>query len=204
MSLVVAAAVPDVDCPAPCSDPLTAPAVDVQFEFGAHANRVAAMSGAVAAALGLPKDSARQIEQAAPLHDIGKVAIPSAILLKNGPLTAEERRVMEQHTIIGARMLDGSGMPVLEVAQAIALNHHERWDGAGYPNALSGPRIPLPGRIVAIADVFDALTSDRPYKRAWPLAQALDEIRSLRGTHFDPSITDAFLQLDHRALLEVA
>jgi putative two-component system response regulator len=101
-------------------------------------------------------------------------------------------------------MLDGSGMPVLEVAQAIALNHHERWDGAGYPNALSGPRIPLPGRIVAIADVFDALTSDRPYKRAWPLAQALDEIRSLRGTHFDPSITDAFLQLDHRALLEVA
>ena len=218
MSPASAAAL-DVDCPSPPCDPLTAAAVDVQQELatrlaivaefrddetGAHAARVAAISGAIATALGLPESSARLIELAAPLHDLGKVAIADAILLKQGPLSDAERRVMEEHTTTGARMLEGSDMPVLQVARAIALTHHERWDGAGYPNRLDGPRIPLPGRIVAIADVFVALTSDRPYKRAWPVADALAEIRSLRGSHFDPVIVAAFLRLDHRALLRVS
>src|SRR3954467_2220150 len=218
MSPALAPARLDVDCESPSRDPLTVATADVQLELahrlaivaeyrddetGAHAARVAAVSGAIARALELPEDYARLIEIAAPLHDLGKVAIADAILLKQGPLTDSERCVMEEHTTTGAQMLDGSEIPVLRVARAIALSHHERWDGTGYPNRLAGSRIPLPGRIVAIADVFDALTSDRPYKRAWPLADALAEIRSLRGSHFDPAIADAFLRLDHRALLRV-
>jgi putative two-component system response regulator len=219
VSPALAAAALDVDCPSPPRDPLTAAAVDVQLELahrlaivaeyrddetGAHAARVAAISGAIAGRLGLSEETARLIELAAPLHDLGKVAIADAILLKQGPLSEAERRVMEEHTTIGARMLQGSDMPVLEVAQAIALTHHERWDGGGYPSRLDGPRIPLAGRIVAIADVFDALTSNRPYKRAWPLADALAEIRALRDSHFDPVIVDAFMRLDHRALLRIS
>jgi putative two-component system response regulator len=218
MSPALAPARLDVDCQPLNRDPLTVAAVDVQLELaqrlaivaeyrddetGAHAARVAAISGAIARALRLPEESARLIEIAAPLHDLGKVAISDAILLKQGPLSAAERRVMEEHATTGAQMLAGSEIPVLQVARAIALSHHERWDGHGYPNRLAGPRIPLAGRIVAIADVFDALTTDRPYKRAWPLADALAEIRSLRGSHFDPAIADAFLRLDHRALLRV-
>jgi putative two-component system response regulator len=218
MSLSAAAVVPGAGRPVPRRDPLAVPAAGVQREMahrlavvaeyrddesGAHAARVAAMSGAIADGLALPADSARLIELAAPLHDLGKVAIPDAILLKEGPLTPDERTLMEQHTTIGAQMLEGSDMPVLQVAREIALSHHERWDGLGYPRRLSGPRIPLPGRIVAIADVFDALMSQRPYKPAWALADALAEIRMLRGAHFDPAITDAFLELDHRALLRV-
>jgi putative two-component system response regulator len=219
MCPALAAATLDVDCPLPASDPVAATTVDVQSELahrlamvaeyrddetGAHAARVAAVSGAIARELGLPEDSAHLIELAAPLHDLGKVAIADAILLKQGPLTDAERAVMQEHTTTGARMLERSEMPVLQVARAIALNHHERWDGGGYPNNLQGPHIPLPGRIVAIADVFDALTSNRPYKRAWPLPEALAEIRRLRGSHFDPAIVDAFLRLDHRALLRIS
>lgn len=219
MSSASAAATLDVDCSLSPSDPVAATTFDVQSELahrlamvaeyrddetGAHAARVAAVSGAIARELGLPEDSAHLIQLAAPLHDLGKVAIADAILLKQGPLTDAERAVMQEHTTTGARMLEHSEMPVLQVAQAIALNHHERWDGDGYPNNLAGPRIPLPGRIVAIADVFDALTSNRPYKRAWPLSEALAEIRRLRGSHFDPAIVDAFLRLDHRALLRIS
>ena len=219
MSPALAAATLDVDCSLSASDPVAATTVDVQSELahrlaivaeyrddetGAHAARVAAISGSIARELGLPEDSARLIELAAPLHDLGKVAIADAILLKQGPLTDAERAVMQEHTTTGARMLERSEMPVLQVARAIALNHHERWDGDGYPNNLEGPRIPLPGRIVAIADVFDALTSNRPYKRAWPLSEALAEIRRLRGSHFDPAIVDAFMRLDHRALLRIS
>jgi putative two-component system response regulator len=195
------------------------PAVDVQLELvqrlamvaeyrdddtGAHARRVAAVSGAIARELGLRPERADLIELAAPLHDLGKVAIPDAILLKPGALTDTERAAMQQHTVIGAQMLESSPMPALQVARAIALSHHERWDGSGYPHGLSGPWIPLPGRIVAIADVFDALTSHRPYKRAWSLAGALAEIRALRGSSFDPSLVDVFLRLDHEALQRVA
>ena len=219
MSSALAAASLDVDCSPPARDPLTAAVVDVQLELaqrlaivaeyrddetGAHAARVAAVSGAIARELGLAEDDARLIELAAPLHDLGKVAIADAILLKQGPLSEAERRVMEEHTTTGARMLEGSAIPVLQVARAIALSHHERWNGEGYPSRLAEASIPVPGRIVAIADVFDALTSNRPYKRAWPLAAALAEIRALRGSHFDPAIADAFLRLDHRALLRVA
>jgi putative two-component system response regulator len=218
MPLAVAAATLDVDCSPPIRDPFAAAAVDIQLELaqrlaivaeyrddatGAHAARVAATSAAIARELRLPEDSARLIELAAPLHDLGKVAIADAILLKEGALTDDERRTMQQHTTTGARMLHGSDLPVLQVAHTIALSHHERWDGRGYPNGLYGPQIPLPARIVAIADVFDALTSDRPYKRAWKLADAVAEIRAQRGAHFDPVLADAFLRLDHHALLRV-
>ena len=218
MSVALAAEMLDVDRSSPTRDPIAAATVDVQLELahrlamvaeyrddetGKHAARVAAVSRAVAQELGLPHESVGQIRAAAPLHDLGKVAIADAILLKQGPLTDAERGVMQEHTTIGARMLEGSPMPVLQVARAIALSHHERWDGLGYPNRLAGPQIPLPGRIVAIADVFDALTSDRPYKRAWPLSDALAEIRSLQGSHFDPAVARAFLRLDHRAVLSV-
>src|SRR5439155_24554539 len=168
MTIAVVAEALDVDCSLPNRDPQAA-AVDVQLEMahrlaivaeyrdddtGAHAARVGAVSGAIAGALGLAEDSASLIEVAAPLHDLGKVAIADAILLKPGVLTDAERRTMEEHTTIGARMLENSPMPVLQVARAIALSHHERWDGGGYPHRLGGARIPLPGRIVAIADGF--------------------------------------------------
>ena len=208
MSPALAPARLDVDCQPLNRDPLTVAVVDVQLELaqrlaivaeyrddetGAHAARVAAVSGAIARALRLPEDSARLIEIAAPLHDLGKVAIPDAILLKRGLLSAAERRVMEEHATTGAQMLEGSEIPVLQVARAIALSHHERWDGHGYPNRLAGPRIPLAGRIVAIADVFDALTSVRPYKPAWPVDEAFAYLSEQRGKHFDPMLVDLFL-----------
>lgn len=219
MSPAVAIQATGVDCLPPSSGPLSVAAVDAEREIvrrlaivaqyrddetGAHAAHVAAISLAVAHELGLSSRTASAIELAAPLHDLGKVAIPDSILLKRGPLTDLQRRVMERHTTIGAQMLADSVLPVLQVARVIALSHHERWDGTGYPSGLSGSQIPLAGRIVAIADVFDALTSPRPYKPAWSLDQALSEIRSQRGSHFEPAVTDAFLRLDHRALSRAA
>jgi putative two-component system response regulator len=127
------------------------------------------------------------------MHDTGKIGIPDHILLKPGKLNDKEWEVMKQHTIIGAQILAGSGAQFIKLAQTITLTHHEKWDGSGYPEGLKGPKIPLVGRIVAIADVFDALTSRRPYRiRPFSLEEAFDYIKEERGQHFDPEVVDAF------------
>jgi putative two-component system response regulator len=162
-------------------------------ETGAHTQRMSAICGVLAGAAGLPRERCEVIRIASAMHDIGKVATPDAILHKPGPLTAAERAEINRHAEIGHKILAGSGSELLEVAAEIALSHHERWDGDGYPRGVSGPRIPLAGRIAALADVYDALTSDRPYRDALPVADALDIMRAGRGTHFDPELLDRFV-----------
>jgi putative two-component system response regulator len=157
--------------------------------------RVGELSAALAARRGLPEPEVELIRRAAPLHDVGKIGIPDSVLLKRGSLTRAERERVEAHTLIGARMLAGRGFALLELAKRIALTHHERWDGTGYPHGLAGDDIPLCGRIVALADVFDALTHERPYKPAWTEAEALDEVERQRGRQFDPALVDAFLDV---------
>ena len=171
---------------------------------GHHTDRVGRTAGLIAAALGVGAERARLIERAAPLHDIGKIAIPDHILLKPSSLTYDEFSVIKTHTHIGARILSGSEFPLLQEAEAIALTHHERWDGRGYTADLKGPDIPLGGRIVAIADVFDALTHDRPYKIAWSVDQAMNEIVHQRTRQFDPTIVDAFIAVIERGGLSNA
>jgi putative two-component system response regulator len=134
------------------------------------------------------------IRRAAPLHDVGKIGIPDSVLLKLGKLTPEEFEIVKTHTTIGARILSGSRFTILRLAEEIAFNHHERWDGNGYAG-IAGAAIPLAGRIVAVADVFDALTQKRPYKAAWPVAEAMAEIDRQRGRQFDPALVDAFLRV---------
>jgi len=160
-----------------------------------HTERVGATSAEIGSRLGLEADQLDHLREAAPLHDIGKLAIPDAILLKPGKLSDEEYEVMKTHTTCGARLLDGSGSPVLQMATVIAESHHERWDGTGYPAGLAGEAIPLVGRIVAVADVFDALTHDRPYKSAWPVHEAILEIQQGAGSQFDPVVVAAFLAI---------
>jgi putative two-component system response regulator len=138
---------------------------------------------------------------AAPLHDIGKLAVSDALLLKPGKLTPDEVLQMKRHAAAGAAILSGSTSDVLRLASEIALSHHEWWDGSGYPNGLKGDAIPLSGRIVAIADVFDALAHARPYKQAWPLDDAVAEIERLCGRQFDPAIVEAFHTLDPQTLV---
>jgi putative two-component system response regulator len=162
-------------------------------DTGQHTSRVAELSERIGAALGMPDSELTLLRQAAPLHDVGKIAIADRILLKPGRLTADEFEQMKTHTTLGAEMLARPGFPLLELASQVALTHHERWDGTGYPAGLAGPEIPLVGRIVAVADVFDALTHARPYKRAWPPAAAVAEIREQRHRQFDPAVVDAFL-----------
>ena len=132
---------------------------------------------------------------AAPMHDVGKIGIPDNVLLKPGKLDPEEWELMKAHTTIGARILDGANSEPLLLAREIALSHHEKWDGSGYPHGLSGNDIHLGGRIVALADVFDALTSERPYKKAWTVDAAIDLIRENKGRHFDPELVDIFEKL---------
>jgi putative two-component system response regulator len=129
------------------------------------------------------------------MHDVGKIAIPDFILHKPEPLTASEREVMQRHTEVGGDLLAGSRSPVVQLGEVIARTHHERWDGSGYPAGLAGEAIPLAGRICAICDVYDALVSARPYKTAWAVEDALDEIRALSGSHFDPRLVELFLGL---------
>jgi len=162
---------------------------------GEHTQRVGELSARVAKALGMKEAEVERIRLAAPLHDIGKIGIPDHVLLKPGAFTAEEFDMMRAHTSIGASILSGSIFPVLELARVIALSHHEKWDGTGYPSGIKGEDIPLPGRIVAVSDVFDALTHERPYKRAWSHDEAVSEIKRLSGTQFDPKVVDAFLQI---------
>jgi putative two-component system response regulator len=142
-----------------------------------------------------------QLREAAALHDIGKLAIPSGTLEKPGPLTEQERALMQTHTDAGARILAGNEEPMLRMAADVALAHHEHWDGSGYPQGLAGDQIPLAARIVAVADVFDALTHDRPYKVAWSLDDARAEIAAGAGTQFDPRVVSAFLACERRPAL---
>jgi putative two-component system response regulator len=163
-------------------------------DTGEHIRRVGETAAGIAHALDLPGEQVELIRQAAPLHDIGKLGVSDAILRKPGKLTPEEFLHVKGHARIGQRILDGTQVPVLLLARDIAQTHHERWDGSGYPDGRAGTEIPQAGRIVAVADVFDALTHDRPYKSAWPLDRAVDEILSQRGRHFDPEVVDAFLR----------
>lgn len=171
-------------------------------DTGAHLSRMAAYARLIARHMGLPEAECALIFEAAPMHDIGKVGIPDAILLKPGPLTAEERQIMQRHPQIGADILDGSESLLLQAGAIIAISHHERFDGAGYPHGLSGLSIPLYGRIIAVADVFDALTNARPYKPAWPLERAVEHLRAQSGSHFDPACVAALLQ-DMSAVLAI-
>ena len=162
-------------------------------DTGEHVSRVARIAQLVAAGVGLDPQRCRMIYLAAPLHDIGKIGIADAILGKPGKLTPEEFSVMRQHVTIGARILENGSSELIRTAELIAQSHHERWDGTGYPDRLSGADIPIEARIVAIADVFDALCSERPYKPAWPIEKAASEIRACSGSHFDPDCVAAFM-----------
>ncbi|MGY2048989.1 HD-GYP domain-containing protein [Methylobacterium sp. JK268] len=162
-------------------------------DTGDHVARVAGYVTLIAGAMGFPPARCRLMSLASTMHDVGKIAIPDAILLKPGPLDPEERHEMEQHALRGQRMLETSSSEVVRLAAEIAGSHHERWDGTGYPHGLAGEAIPLAGRIVAVADVFDALTSERPYKAAWTLEAARDHVVAQAGTHFDPAVVSAFL-----------
>jgi len=166
-------------------------------ETAQHTERVGAMAARLANRLGLPARLVDVIGQAAPLHDVGKIGIPDQILLKPDRLTPEEFDVMKQHTILGARLLAGSDSEILQVGRQIALAHHERWDGNGYPAGFAREEIPIAARIVAVADSFDAMTHNRPYRTASSVEEALSEIARCSGSQFDPRVSDAFLDL-HR------
>jgi putative two-component system response regulator len=162
---------------------------------GEHCFRVGRLASILGQQIGLEDDVCFLIDLAARLHDIGKLIVPDAILLKPGKLTPGERELMETHTVAGWEILGKTKIPQMHIAQEIARHHHERWNGQGYPDRLVGTAIPISARVAALADVFDALTHKRPYKEAWPIDQALNEIRNLRAVQFDPELTDVFLDL---------
>ena len=165
-------------------------------ETGQHVNRMASTAAYLATQLGMDHERVTLLRAAAPMHDVGKVATPDEILRKPGPLTPEERKEMQRHTTVGYEILSGSDSELLQIAASIALTHHERWDGGGYPNGLKGDEIPIEGRIVAVADVFDAMLSDRCYRPALPAKEAICLIREGSGAHFDPRVAKALL--DHQ------
>jgi len=163
-------------------------------DTGEHVRRISRTSAVLAERLGLPAERVELVRWASPMHDIGKIGVPDAVLLKPGPLDAEERRIVERHTTIGASILGEPTNELIALARDVALTHHERWDGAGYPAALGGEDIPLAGRIVCCADVFDALVCRRCYKEPYPLATALNVLRGESGAHFDPRVVEAFFE----------
>jgi putative two-component system response regulator len=173
-------------------------------ETGQHIARVGCSAGLLAGRLNFAPNQVKLLRLASQLHDIGKIGIPDDILHKTGPLSAAERTVMEQHPAIGHGILSESRSPLMQTAATIALSHHERWDGGGYPFGLAGEHIPLAGRIVAVADVFDALTTGRPYRPAFSAEEATARIRAGRGGHFDPRIVEVFLDSRDRAALGAA
>lgn len=164
-------------------------------ETGAHIRRTGLFSEALARAAGWPKADCERLRMAAPMHDVGKIGIPDAILCKPGRLSREEVEIMKRHTTIGANMLRGSSSPVLQLAAELAQHHHERWDGGGYPQGIAGEAIPEGARILAIADVYDALSHDRVYRPAFPEKQVLEMLQSGHATHFDPLLLTAFFAI---------
>ena len=164
-------------------------------ETGQHILRMSHAAALLARRIGWQPEACELLLHAAPLHDEGKIGIPDGILLKPGPLTEDEREIMKRHAQIGADLLDGGNDPLLDMARDIALHHHEKWDGSGYPNGLSNLQIPEAARIVAIADVFDALTSTRSYKKPWTSAEALDFMQQQAGKHFDPTLMAHFAEI---------
>ncbi len=159
---------------------------------GKHIYRMSRYCQLLALAVGFSKEQGELLLTTSPLHDIGKIAIPDSILLKPSSLEPHEFEIIKTHTTLGAQMLSGSDSVFLKMAETIALTHHEKWNGAGYPHGIKGEEIPLVGRICAIADVFDALSSARPYKKAWTFEETMTEIMRLKGTHFDPKLVEAF------------
>jgi len=168
-------------------------------ETGLHIIRMSNFSQVIGREAGLREEEAELLLNASPMHDIGKIGIPDRILLKPGKLDAEEWEIMKTHAVIGAEILSGDSSELLKLASTVARTHHEKWDGSGYPNALKGENIPLVGRIVALSDVFDALTTVRPYKHAWSVEEAVAYINENNGKHFDPDVVGAF----HKSLPEM-
>ena len=163
-------------------------------ETGGHVRRIGLFSALLAEKSGWPSERIYDLQLAAPMHDIGKIAVPDAILLKKGRLTGPEFEIIKSHTTIGAQILKGSEFSMLQMAHDIALSHHEKWDGSGYPNGLAGEDIANVGRIVALVDVFDALSRDRVYKKALPMDDVLEKMATGRGKHFDPYFYDLFIE----------
>ena len=170
-------------------------------DTGEHTRRVGTTAAAIARELGLPDEQVELLRRAAPLHDVGKIGVPDELLLKPGRLSDEEFAKMREHTTLGAQILSSPAFPLMRAAEEIAVSHHERWDGRGYPQGLARDAIPLPGRIVAVADVFDALTNSRPYKPAWPVEDAVAEIARGSGSQFDREVVAAFLRLVARGVV---
>ena len=169
-------------------------------DTGAHILRMSHYSAAVARKLGLSEGDVEAILYAAPMHDIGKIGIPDRVLQKPAKLDQDEWEIMKQHTVIGGRILSGSSAEFIKLGETIALTHHEKWDGSGYPNSLKGEEIPIAGRITAIADVFDALTSRRPYKEPFSIEKSFSIIREGKGSHFDPQVVNAFFSITDEIL----
>ena len=169
-------------------------------DTGAHIKRVSRYSAAIARRMGLPAKTIETILYAAPMHDLGKIGIPDQILLKPAGLDPAEWEIMKQHTVIGAKILKGADAEFIRLGEIIARSHHEKWDGSGYPQSLAGVDIPIAGRITAIADVFDALTSKRPYKEPFSVEDSLVIIGEGRGSHFDPDVEDAFFAIQDEIL----
>lgn len=164
-------------------------------ETGFHILRMSHYAAALATAIGMSAHEVEMLLNASPMHDIGKIGIPDRILLKPGKLDRDEWQIMQTHSAIGYEILSGHDSDLMQLAAQIAITHHEKWDGSGYPNSLSGNEIPLPGRIVAICDVFDALTTARPYKLAWSIERTLEFMKEQRESHFDPELIDHFFGL---------
>lgn len=163
-------------------------------ETGLHVIRMSYYSAHIARKIGMAEDDVDMLLNAAPMHDVGKIGIPDSIILKPGKLNGDEWEIMRTHPQIGADIIGNHSVGILHMARQIALAHHEKWDGSGYPAGIAGEDIPFFGRIVAVADVFDALTTERPYKKAWPIEKALAVIEGDSGSHFDPAVVDAFLK----------
>lgn len=161
-----------------------------------HLQRISQYAELIAREMGLDSDMVESIRWASPMHDVGKIGIPDRILMKPGKLTPEEWEIMKKHSEIGAKILEGSDQELIKLAEMIALTHHEKWDGSGYPKGLKGKEIPLAGRITAIADVFDALISRRPYKEAFNFDKSVAIIKESSGTHFDPEVAEAFMRVE--------